>query len=927
VIADLLERLRALVFRSRWQRDLDEEIRFHLEQDEAARVRAGADPAAARREALLAFGGVEQVREATLDASGVRPLHDLAADVRFTLRGLRRNPGFTATAILVLALAIGAATAVFGVVRTVLLSDLPYPHADRLVRVYQQNSPTNRWTLSVVDVQAIREQQLSFDAFGAARVGVAGLAGGGVPEQVPVVWVTSGLFSALGTRPAAGRLIEVGDERPDALPVVVVSARLAAERLGGVRAAVGRTLSLDGVSHTVIGVLPSELDELAGMRAAAWPVLKTTTPTRRGPFGLRGIGRLKPEVALDGATRDLAGISERLYPLWRAGFRDSVARLTPYPLRDTIVGGATQQLRLFAGAVLLVLVGALANVATLLLVRVSSRGHELAVRATLGASRLRVARLVLTEGLVLAALATLAAIGVAALGLRLVNAIAPHLPRAHEIVLDARAVAVAVALGVTSGLLVSLSPVAAVLGGRLVSLRAEGRRAGGTRWTGTVRGVLVAAEFALAIPLLMAAALLANSLLRLQRVDPGYDVGSSFTVWLAPPPVRYPDTTAVRTFWRRAVAAALETPGVVAAGLATSAPPDNQGDVNNFNLVAHPVPEGGAEPTSPWSSVTPGFFAALGIPLLEGRLFTEADSANAPPVAIVSRSWASHYFPRERDRAADGRGWVLRVPPNDHRRHRGRREVPGPGRERRGGVRAAAPVGVPQRGVVRADRRRAPKRHRPGAPAPQGHGSRAAALGPSHDRRAAPRARRSGPVDGRAVGFRGGGARALGAGDLRARVLPGAAAAAGDRRAARAGRRAAHHPADGPRRRHALRDRGNPGRPRPHGGERALAGLAAVRGGAERSDHHGRRHGDVVDRRAGGVPRPGSPGCPDSADRGDGRGVAAHAVPSTSFRNRGLLRSGSNSGSIRSQAGVSEYGMASSGSSASSARSVSPARR
>ena len=536
----------------------------------------------------------------------------------------------------------------FSVVRTVLLSDLPYPHADRLVRVYQQNSPANRWTLSVVDIQAIREQQRSFEAFGAARVGVTALAGAGEPEQVPAAWVTSGLFSALGTTPAAGRLIEPGDERPEAPPVVVVSARLAAGALRrSCRPAAGRTLSLDGVSHTVIGVLPPGLDELAGMRAAAWPVLQTSTPTRRGPFGLRGIGRLKPGVTSAGAARDLAGISERIYPLWRAGFRDSVARLTPYPLRDTIVGGATQQLRLFSGAVLLVLLGALANVATLLLVRVSSRGHELAVRATLGASRLRLARLVLTEGLVLAALSTLAAVGLAALGLRLVNVIAPNLPRAHEIVLDARAVAVAVALGVTSGLLVSLSPVAAVLGGRLVSLRPEGRRAGGTRWTGVVRGALVATEFALAIPLLLAAALLANSLLRLQRVDPGYDAGSSLTVWLAPPPARYPDTTAVRTFWRRAVTAALETPGVVAAGLATSAPPDNQGDVNNFNLIAHPVPEGGAEPTSPWSWVTPGFFAALGIPLLEGRLFTDADSANAPPVAVVSRSWASRYFPRE----------------------------------------------------------------------------------------------------------------------------------------------------------------------------------------------------------------------------------------------------------------------------------------
>jgi predicted permease len=647
VIADLLQRIRALLFPRRWQRELDEEIRFHLDQETAARARAGVEPAAARRDALLAFGGVEQWREASLDASGVRPLKDLAADLRFTLRGLRRNPGFSATAVLVLALAIGATTAVFAVVRTVLLSDLPYPHAERLVRVYQQNSPTNRWTLSVVDVQAIAEQQHSFDGFGAARWGMAGIAGGGEPEQVPAVWATAGLFSALGIGPAAGRLIEPDDERPDATPVVVVSSRLATARFGGARSAVGQALSLDGVSHTVVGVLPAGLDELAGMRAEVWPVLKATTPTRRGPFGLRGIGRLRPGVALADASRDLAGISQRIYPLWRAGFRDSVARLTPYPLRDTIVGGATGQLRLFAGAVLLVLLGALANVATLMLVRVSSRGHELAVRATLGASRLRVARLVLTEALVLTALATLAAVGFAALGLRLVSVIAPNLPRSHEIALDRPAIIVAVVLGVVCGLVVSLSPVAAVLGGRLGSLRAEGRRAGGSRWAGMVRGTLVAAEFALAIPLLLAAALLANSLLRLERVDPGYDAASSFTVWLSPPPARYPDTTAVRTFWRRSVAAALETPGVAAAGLATSPPPDNQGDVNNFNLIAHPVPEGSAEPTSPWSSVTAGFFAALGIPLLEGRLFTDADSAGAPPVAIVSRSWATRYFPRE----------------------------------------------------------------------------------------------------------------------------------------------------------------------------------------------------------------------------------------------------------------------------------------
>jgi len=231
MIADLLQRLRALLSRRRWERELDEEMRFHVERDVVARVRAGADPNEARREALLAFGGVDRYKEETFDASGVRPLDDLAADLRFAVRALRRNWGFTATVLIVLALAIGAATAVFSLVYSVLVAELPYPHADRLVRVFQQNSPTNRWTISMVDYQAIRDQR-SFDAFGVARWGAAALSGAGEPEQIRVGRVTPGFFGALGTSVAAGRLLEPGDEAYGAPPVVVISAALALSGMG-----------------------------------------------------------------------------------------------------------------------------------------------------------------------------------------------------------------------------------------------------------------------------------------------------------------------------------------------------------------------------------------------------------------------------------------------------------------------------------------------------------------------------------------------------------------------------------------------------------------------------------------------------------------------------------------------------------------------
>jgi putative ABC transport system permease protein len=653
MIADVLERLRALLFRRRWNRDLDDEVQFHLEQDVVARIRAGADPATARREARLAFGGVDRYKEATRDANGVRALEDTLADTRFALRALRRNPAFTATAVGVLALAIGAAAAVFTVIHAVLIAQLPYPHADRLVRVYQYFGTPFLGTISVVDHEAIRDQQKTMDAFGTARWGVATLTGLGQPEAIPVVRVTSGVFRALSTTPAAGRLIEPGDDPVSAPPVVVVSDEFATKYLGGKAVAVGRSVTLDGKSHTVIGVLPPGVVEIAGMRSVAWPVLQMATPTRRGPFGYRGIGRLKEGVTLDAAVRDLAGISERIYPLWESGFRDKNARLRPYPLRESIVGRSTGQLSLFAGAVVLVLLVAIANVATLVLVRAAARQHELSVRATLGASRPRLARLVVTESLVLMVAAGVVGFVVAALGLKLVGVIAPELPRAREIALNGGTALVAAALAIISGLLVSISPVAAVLGGTILTdSPTDTRRSGGGRRTGLVRGLLVASEFALAVPLLLAAALLANSFLRLQRVPLGYDAESSFEVRLGLPSQRYPDGPAVPAFWRRAIQAALETPGVEAAGLSTAAPPDNQGDVNNFNLVAHPVPSGGNEHVSPWAPATPGYFTALGIPLLDGRMFnagdTVGDSLTGPPlVALVSRSWAARYFPGE----------------------------------------------------------------------------------------------------------------------------------------------------------------------------------------------------------------------------------------------------------------------------------------
>ena len=647
-LADAIERLKALFQRGRLERELDEELRFHIARDTEARADAGSVDA--RREALATLGGVERVKDEVREARGVLPLEELIADTRYALRSLRRHAGFSLTVIAVIGVAIGAATTVFTVVNRVLLSGLPYRDPERLVRIYQKNSPTNVWSLSVVDVQAIAEQQRSFEAFGAARLASASLSGIAHPERVAVGRLTSGYFRALDVRAARGRVIEPEDEVSGAPEVVVVSHRLAERALGGAASALGKAVSIDGVSHEVIGVLGPGLNELAGLEADAWPILRLGTPNRRGPFGLRGVARLKEGVTLSQSTRDLAGISERIFPVWAAGFQDRTARLTPVPLREAVIGTATRQVGLFAGAVGLVLFLAVANVATLMLVRTSAREHELKVRTALGAGRRRLARLIVTEALVLTVLAGLVGLGLAAVSLRVTGLVAPNLPRLAEVALDSGSVAFAAATALVAGVLVTLAPLSTVLASAFAvgaSLGASPARTGTGRRANMIRGALVTAEFALALPLVMGAGLLLNSFLRLQRVDLGFDPEGLYGLALSLPASRYGDDVAAQQFWRLAEMRVAEITGLTAAGLSASIPPDNGGDVNNFDLLDKPVRPGAAQPVTPWSAVTEGYFQALAIPVLEGRLFTLADTGSSPPVVVVSRAWAAKYYREE----------------------------------------------------------------------------------------------------------------------------------------------------------------------------------------------------------------------------------------------------------------------------------------
>ena len=647
ILSDLAVRLRSLFNRGSEERDMAEEVGFHLEREVQERIRRGERPETARREAMLEFGSLEQHKENIRDARGTRPLEELASDIRYALRGLRRNPAFTVTGILVLGIGIGATTTVYSIVHSVVLADLPYPEPERLVRVVEKNSSTNTWALSTADVVSIRERQRVFEEWGELSRAEVALSGTGTPQRALVARVSSGYVRTIGVPVAKGRAIQASDEAPEAPDVMMVTDAFARRELGGADAALGRTLSLDGVPHMVVGVLPPGRDELGGPRSELWPALKLRPIVRRGPFWLRGVGRLKPGVTLAMAEADLARISAEILPLW-ADFRDSTAKLTPQPLREVIVGRSVKQVSLFAGGVALVLLLAIVNVATLVLVRASAREQELSVRVMLGAKRGRVARLLVTENLILTLTAAVVGLLLSFAGIDFAVSQLQTLPRIQDVALDWRVIAIGVGAAVLSGLLVSLSPIAALRSRTNLASHASGRRVDAGPQASRIRAAFVMAEFALAWPLLVASGLLLTSFLKLQRVDPGFDPQGLVSIGVNLPSVRYPNDTVVVAFRARAVQRLAAIPGVTSVGQATDVPPDpNYGGFDNFNLVHKPVPDGQAEPTAPWYYVDPAYFQTLGVRIVDGRGFRDTDATDTLPKVIVSESWANQYTPGE----------------------------------------------------------------------------------------------------------------------------------------------------------------------------------------------------------------------------------------------------------------------------------------
>lgn len=584
---------------------------------------------------------VERVRGAVSDAAGSLPY--LGRDLAHSARSLMRTPALAATIVLTVGLGLGATTAMVSVVRAVLVSPLPYTDSANVFWLYTDNPPF-RFRFSLVDYRALEADHPAFSEVAAYTGSRVTISEAGSAERVNAKQVTGSYFPLMRQTPVLGRLFDptddAGNDRIAVLTHAYWTRRFAADP-----AVLGRALTIDGASHVIVGVLersdgPLERDQ-AVFTAARWAV-----PKRKGPFFWMVLGRLKPGMPEAAAAETLRAANARLFPIWKSSYQDEKATWGLQDLRSRVVGTAGGTLVLVLAAVGCVLLIACANAVNLLIARALGRSRELAIRGALGATRGRLLQYLFSETIVLTAAAAAVGVAVAAGAIALVTTYgASYIPRINEVRLSGAALGWLATLAAASGVIIGVVPAFHSARLRLNrELAANGRSGGEARPARRMRRLLVAAEFALATPLLVAAALVTVSLDRLTRVDVGVDTGRILTAAVSLSG-RYPTEEARAAFWQRALDRLAALPGVDAVALSDSRPPRETGQRNNFDLIDKPTPAGQNQPISPWVGVSPGFFKAAGLSLQRGSLFDE--NSRQQNVLLVDRAWANRFFPNE----------------------------------------------------------------------------------------------------------------------------------------------------------------------------------------------------------------------------------------------------------------------------------------
>ncbi len=649
-------RLRSLLRRGRVERELDRELRFHVDRQTEENIAAGIPPDQARRAALRGLGGLAYVEEECRDMRRTALWETFWYDLRYSCRALRRSPGFTAVITLTLALSIGANSAIFSVIEGVLLRPLPYPEQDRIVRFFLSSAAYPKFPVNAFDFLDFRARNRSFGSMAVMTRADVQLSGIGEPQRLSGFRVSAGYFRVLGLRPLRGREFETRDELPGNERVAILSHRLWRTRFGADPGILGRKLLLEGRPFTVVGVMPREMQHPGNeYRPVAygdtvdlwWPFTFEGDPNQRGSHYIEGIGRLNRGVAPTQAGAEMNGIMAQLareHP-----DNDSGWRVLVIPLYREIVGAAPRLLLVLLGAVALVLLIACANAANLLLARATGRQQEIAVRLALGAARSRLIRQMLTESALISVLGGAAGAIVATLGVKALAAMLPAgFPRAHDIHVNPAVFAFTLVVALSTGILFGLAPALQASRPDLrQSLRGSGRGVtGGVRHL-RLRNSLVVAEVSLACVLLIGAGLMLRSFVNLLRADPGFHPEQVLTAGISLPEETYGSSKARKRFYDQLVARLGTLPAVDAAGLGTDLPWTGYDDnLGGFQIEGkQPAPH--EEFHARYHAASPDYFRALGIPLVHGRFFTEADASEAPRVLMVNRAMAQQYWPGE----------------------------------------------------------------------------------------------------------------------------------------------------------------------------------------------------------------------------------------------------------------------------------------
>ena len=572
-------------------------------------------------------------------------------EIRHALRRLLKTPGFTIVAVLTLALGIGANSAIFSVVHGVLLRPLPYEEPERLMQVYTSYPQDEaRYPLSAPDFTSVRESNRSFSAIGAYTDGTATITGGGEPEQFEATWMTHELLPLLGIQPVLGRGFVPQDHQVSPATVVLLGHALWQRNFGGDPGVIGKVLTINRLPRTVIGVLPPGFD-LPVASQLFMPIYYDSTfttgasPARRSEW-LGVIGRLRPGATEESARADLRAITQRL----QADFPETNSPnmgLGIVSRHELEVGDVRVPLLILLGAVGLVLLIACANVANLLLGRAAARESELALRAALGAGRGRIVRQMLVESLVLGLLGGAAGLLLAMWGRALLIAARPaDIPRLDDIAIDANVVVFTLGIALLAAVLFGTIPALQATRGNLAGALKEGGRGALSGRAGTrLRSAVVVAETALAVVLLVGAGLLVRSFLQLTSVDPGFRPQQAVSVGVTLPGIVYDDWPKRRAFFGELERRVATLPGVTAVGGITTLPLQGSGGIISFGVPGRePLPIGNEIHAR---VATPGYFAAMGIPLRRGRLFTDRDTEESPLVVVLNEAAAKKWFPDE----------------------------------------------------------------------------------------------------------------------------------------------------------------------------------------------------------------------------------------------------------------------------------------